>query len=269
VQVLLTYKLIALDIDGTLVNDQHEIMPLTKKIVQRAARNGLMIVLCTGRGPLNTLPILRELGIAGYMLNHNGAMTCYSEPFDVIDQDCFKIRNVEAIIEYCRKQKIHFDVCTANHLYCESLPQLAEQMYEQFLIHPILHENLLQMTEPILKLTLFGTTAEMDQAQRDCALLTRDLSLIRSDTMSIDFVLPHVSKGRALAKLCEQLKISAEQVIAIGNYYNDLQMLEFAGVGVAMGNSPADLQTIADEITLSNNEEGVYYTLKKHLQMNV
>jgi Cof subfamily protein (haloacid dehalogenase superfamily) len=265
-------RLIALDVDGTLVNDEHQIMPMTKKIVRELAERGLMIVLCTGRGPRNTLPILEELGIDGYMLNHNGAVTCHSRPYRVLEQSTFPVRLVSQVIDYCRQTGVHFDLCTADELYCESLADDVREMYEHFLIRPVKMENAMSLAEPIVKLTLFGEPSQMDRVQADFTKQfvdrhewTDQLVMIRSDIRFIDFMLPNVSKGIALHQLCVKYEIDPSQVIAIGNYYNDQQMIEFAGVGIAMANSPDDLKSLADDVTASNNEEGVYHALRKYI----
>jgi hypothetical protein len=176
------------------------------------------------------------------------------------------------VIDYCRQTGVHFDLCTANELYCESLADDVREMYEHFLIRPHLMENAMTLAEPIVKLTLFGDPSQMDRAEADFAKQiadgedwTNQLVMIRSDIRFIDFMLPNVSKGTALHQLCVKYEIDPAQVLAIGNYYNDQQMIEYAGIGIAMANSPEDLRQLADDVTASNNEEGVYQALRKYV----
>ncbi len=259
------FKMVALDVDGTLMNDDHEIMPLTKQIIRDLADLGLMIVLCTGRGPQNTLPVLEQLGISGYMLNHNGGVIARSEPLQWIRQETFELSLIAPILDYCRSAGVHFDLCTAFTLYCETLTPYEKEMYDAFLLTPVMVDDVLRVQEPPVKLTLFGPEAVMDAAEQFCRTIAHPLRMIRSDRRFIDFMLPGVSKGSALAALCATYGIVADEVIAIGNYFNDEEMIAFAGVGVAMANSPDGLKATADDVTRSNNEEGVYHALRKYV----
>lgn len=90
------------------------------------------------------------------------------------------------------------------------------------------------------------------------------LNMLRSGDFFIDLMHKDASKGAALQKLAEKRGIPAENVMAIGNYYNDLTMLTFAGLGVAMDNSPQEVKDAADAVTASNNEEGVKLALEKY-----
>lgn len=257
-------KLLALDVDGTLLDDEHRLSPLTRDIIREWAANGVMVALCTGRGPLNTLPVMEELEIEGYLLTHNGAVTCHSSPFRIIREQTFDVRKVAELIRYCRTEAVHFDLCTATELFCEQMRADVARMYEHFLIRPQPIVDALDWHQSLVKLTLYGEPEQMDKAQRDCAcLLPSGLQMTRSDLRFIDFMLTGINKGSALAELCRLYRIAPAEVMAIGNYYNDQQMIEFAGTGVAMGNAPADLQAIADQVAPSNNEDGVYHILKE------
>jgi Cof subfamily protein (haloacid dehalogenase superfamily) len=258
-------KLIALDVDGTLVNDEHQLTTRVIEAVRTASQKGVMVALCTGRGPFNTLPVFEKLGINGYMLSHNGGVTCYSEPYRVLEQSTFHVAEVQTLIEYCRGQQVHFDLCAVEQLYCETIGEYEQKMYQHFLIEPVLLDDVLHLTEPIVKLTLFGERTHMDVVERDCANIPHGFNMIRSDERFIDFMLPNISKGAALARLCKRYEIAPEEVLAIGNYYNDCEMITFAGIGIAVANAPDDLKALADDVTTSNNEDGVYHALKKYV----
>jgi Cof subfamily protein (haloacid dehalogenase superfamily) len=258
-------KLIALDVDGTLVNDEHRLTERVRDAVAAAFASGVMVALCTGRGPANTLPVFEKLGISGYMLSHNGGVTCHSAPYRVLESSSFAVAAVRPVIEYCRKHNVHFDLCSVDHLYCETMGEYEQQMYQHFLIDPVLMDDVMTLAEPIVKLTLFGEQAQMDGIERDCAAIAHGLNMIRSDARFIDFMVPDISKGASLARLCARYGIARSEVLAIGNYYNDREMIAFAGVGIAVANAPEDLKALADDVTTSNNDDGVYYALKKYV----
>ena len=90
-----------------------------------------------------------------------------------------------------------------------------------------------------------------------------ELNIVRSGEYFIDIMKEGTTKGKALAMLANHLNVKPKDVVAIGNYYNDLDMLQYAGLGIAMDNSPEDVKAAADVVTLSNNEDGVRLALEK------
>ena len=139
------------------------------------------------------------------------------------------------------------------------------KMYRIFGIEPLWVPDLADVNHRLVKMTIFGSSAEMDQAERDWPTLHCPLSIIRSGERFIDIMHPQASKGNALRKLAEEMGVDRTQVMAVGNYYNDLGMLEFAGLGVAMANAPEDLKRKADAVTLNNNEDGVAHALHRYV----
>lgn len=264
---MLNYRLIALDVDGTLLNDDYELTENTIKTLHRIHKAGGSIVLCTGRGPVSTIPVLEQLGLEGVLITHNGAATVEAPGPKLLHQFSFDIQDVEPMISYCRKQNIHFDVCTALDMYVEKMGEREASMYKKYMIIPKHIDDLLALPEQIVKLTLFGSEEEMDRAEQDLnsASLPQELHWIRSGVEFIDIMLHFVSKGEALRQLAEQWHIPSSEIIAIGNYYNDIDMIRFAGLGIAMDNSPEAVKKAANQVTLSNNEEGVHQALLQYV----
>lgn len=129
------YKLIALDVDGTLLNDDHHLSDENKEAIAEVTRLGGQIVLCTGRSPQNSIPFMEEMGLSGYVLGHNGAATVRVNDRKVLHQFGLDARGLDPYIEYCRQHDIHFDVNTAFDMYVdnvENLTQEANFMYEHF-----------------------------------------------------------------------------------------------------------------------------------------
>ncbi len=260
----MNFKLIALDVDGTLINDDHVLTDLTKKAVRSAYEQGCRIVLCTGRAPQSTLPILEELGLGGAVITHNGAATIDGSTREVLAVDAFGLEQIMPLIAYSRTNQVHFDANTVFHLYVESLTESEMSMYEKFFVKPLLLKRIEEINEPIVKFTFFGEKSVIDRMERDPQLHVSGLRIMRSGDAFIDVMAANVSKGHALKVLSQKLGIPREQILAIGNYYNDLEMLEFAGVGVAMDNSPEQVKLGADYVTASNNEDGVFAALSRY-----
>lgn len=264
----MNYRLIALDVDGTLLNDHHELTDQTIETIQEVHDQGCYIVLCTGRAPVSTLPILEQLGLEGTMITHNGAVTVHADERgqSLVNEFTFNLSEIEPLLAYARREGIHFDVCTAFNMYIERVGEYEKMMYKKFLINPKLVTSVSELGVPIVKFTLFAVPEVLDRVQRDWEeqKLYGNLSMIRSGDLFIDVMNPVANKGNALKALAATLEIKPEEIVAIGNYYNDLEMMDFAGLGIAVENSPDDVKKAADVVTSSNNDEGVHAAIRKY-----
>lgn len=255
----MSFHIIALDVDGTLLNDQYEITEETRQAVRAASDLGAEIVLCTGRGPANTVPVMERLGLQGVLITHNGAVTVKMPGSEIMAQESFRIEDLRGLVHYCRDQRIHFDVCTAKEMYIERWSDEEKAMYDKYMLSPRLVEDCLRMEEPIVKLTMFGSREQMDEVELELPKtnVPGELHWSRSGAQFIDIMSRRATKGNALRKLAEQRNVPARCIMAIGNFYNDIDMIAFAGLGIAMDNSPDEVKAAADTVTASNNLEGV------------
>ncbi|NEW08693.1 HAD family phosphatase [Paenibacillus sp. SYP-B3998] len=262
------YKLIALDVDGTLLNDQYVLTDKTKQTIQEVHDAGCHIVLCTGRAPASTLPILQELGLEGTMITHNGAATVHADEQGqtLVNEFAFSLQEIQPMLDYVRKDGIHFDVCTPFNMYIERIGEYEKQMYKKFMIDPKLVTDVSELQLPIVKFTLFAKPEVLDRVEQEweAQKLYGSLRMIRSGDLFIDVMNAKANKGNALKALATTLEVEANEVMAIGNYYNDLEMMAFAGLGVAVANSPEGVKQAADAITASNNEDGVHEAIAKY-----
>lgn len=262
------YKLIALDVDGTLLNDDHVITEQTAKTIQEASLQGAEIVLCTGRGPQNSIPFMENLGLSGgYVISHNGAATVNVDNREVIHQYAMDSKAMVPYLDYFRKEGVHFDVNTAFHMYVDDVEGLAVEvrsMYENFLMLPAVLPPLENFQDPIVKVTAFGLSETLDRVHQEIGAWTPEFNILRSGEYFLDLMHPEASKGNALKQLAERRGFHQEEILAIGNYYNDITMLTFAGLGIAMDNSPLEVKAAANEVTASNNEDGVHEALLKY-----
>lgn len=261
------YSLIALDVDGTLLNDNYELTERTVSTLRQVHEAGSRIVLCTGRSPESSVPIMEQLGFEGVLIAHNGAATVETPGSQLLHEFSFPIEDVAALVQYCRAEQVHFDMNTSWKMYVENVGDVEAAMYEKYMAAPEQVEDVLALSASIVKFTMFGSQEAMDRVEQNLASLGLPPSLhaIRSGVYFIDVMLKSVSKGRALSKLSELWGIEASSILAMGNYYNDIDMLRFAGLGIAMDNSPEEVKLAADAVTLSNNEEGVAEALMRYV----
>jgi Cof subfamily protein (haloacid dehalogenase superfamily) len=260
-------KLLAIDVDGTLLHDDHHLSERTKNAIGQIKERGVKVVLATGRGPMSCFPIMEELALTDPLITHNGAVIVDPQTKHVALEIGFKAEELIPIIQYCRQTGIHFDACTAFEMYIEGRNSEADQMYKKFFAYPKLVADTSLLTDQIVKFTLFGDERQMDQSLEEVVPKFPDWSIIRSGERFIDVIHPQATKGSALKRILKEQDIHPEQVVAFGNYYNDLEMIELAGVGVAMENSPEQIKRLADRVTVSNNEDGVAEIIEELLMI--
>ncbi|WP_435921664.1 Cof-type HAD-IIB family hydrolase [Paenibacillus sp. DYY-L-2] len=262
------YKLIALDVDGTLLNDEHVLTAGTAETIKKIADEGTEFVLCTGRAPVNSIPYMREIGLKGYVITHNGAATVDVETEEIVHEFAMNPKGLNRYIDYCREHGVHYDINTTFALYvpgAAGLSQEALDMYHLYMMEPKDLPAWADFSEPIVKMTITAEMKELDKIHADWNLwASEEFNILRSGDFFIDIMHKDASKGAALQKLAEKRGFRADEVMAIGNYYNDLTMLTFAGLGVAMDNSPVEVKAAANAVTASNNEEGVKLALEKY-----
>lgn len=256
----LKYKLVALDVDGTLLNGDGILTQKTIDTVQKVYKMGVHVVISTGRSLNQTRPILDELGIEGILISHNGATTIRTDNKEILHEFSYDIEEVADIVKYCRKHDIHFSICTAFEFYIERIDAYQTELYKKHHLVPTMHDDVLGLTEKVMKFTV-------DDQQKIDGWREIDLKNLRkiSDGFFQDIIHPQAHKASALEKVLNKLNIDQSEIIAIGDFYNDIEMLEYAGLGIAMGNAPDDLKAIADVVTKSNNEDGVCYALENYL----
>ncbi|MBD3919521.1 HAD family phosphatase [Paenibacillus sp. PR3] len=260
---VLPFELIALDVDGTLLTDDHELTEGTRQAVREAGLRGAEIMVCTGRGPGGAFQIMDKLGLQGIVITHNGAATIDADDKRIVHQYEFTLEQATRYMNYCWEQGVHFDLNTAFDLYLfNELDQEGLDMYAKYGIVPIVIEKD-QIPTGLVKMTVFADPKTLDKVEAEWRTWETELQIIRSGEYFIDIQHPSANKGSALEQYAKQQNIPRERVMAIGNYYNDIGMLHFAGLGVAMDNSPEDVKEAADEHTLSNAEDGVMHALNK------
>jgi Cof subfamily protein (haloacid dehalogenase superfamily) len=264
-------RLIATDIDGTLLNPQFQISPDDLAALRRAHAAGIEIVVVTGRRHTFALPIVQQLGFDLWLISSNGAVTrsLSGETFhrDLMPrQTCLDI--VGAMQEFRGNTVLTFDKETKGALVLEHLDDMSPSIRRWLeknmpyidLIAPI--ENALT-TDP-LQAMFCGPLARMKNALHTlhAAKLDNRVTILRTeyperDLSMIDVLNAGCSKGHALERWCAHRGYQRSEVMAIGDNHNDVEMLEFAGHPVIMGNACDELRSRGWRVTGSNGECGI------------
>lgn len=257
------YSMIALDLDGTLTNSQKVVTPRTRETLLGAMDPGAVVVLASGRPTYGIEPVADCLEMdrrGGYVLSYNGGK----------------------IVDWRTKQELYakhlpHDVLPVLHRYAREhqhallgysgfdiLTEMPDDRYaaEESRInsmHIKAVDDLLEaLPDQPTKLLLTGDPSDMLRAEEELLDLVGDrMDVFRSAPFFLELVPKGIDKAQSLQRLLSVLKLTARDLIAFGDGYNDLSMLRFAGMGVAMANAAPEVRAAADHVTASNDEDGV------------
>lgn len=273
----MTYKLICIDIDGTLLNRNHQISNCTKRAIRAAMNRGYIVTLVTGRRYLSTVDYARELDLDLPLICYNGGAILHSRSGQLLHAASIPRDFAHKIVRAWTGVSVPVFV----YRYSMAPPDVYHQNDSD---HPRVKtnlaaegpnvatvENLLQaVTWDPLRIMTYGYKEATEQCYHQFQDLYRQEKsqvyfTADQDTRYLE-VLPHeATKANGLRWLCEYYKLSPNQVVAFGDNYNDLDMLEWAGLGVAMGNAVPEAKAVADLVTADRDKDGVAQVLERLL----
>ena len=261
----MAYKLIAIDVDDTLLDNSLNIPERVSRAVRKATEKGVRVVLCTGRTKKGGQRFYDELGLDTLYITAGGA-----EVYDAAGHALFT-RGVDPplvkkILEYAGQHDIHAQVYIDGELVY-SKKNYYSDLYEQSYGHPgIVEPDLLKMPRIITPKVLFVIDEDrIAGVKEDVEQRFPMLTIKQSKPVYLEFAHPSVNKGEALAFTASHYGIDRRDVIAIGDTDIDIPMLEYAGLGVAMANAAPHVQAAADIICPSNEEGGVADVIEKYV----
>lgn len=262
------YKLIALDLDGTLYNDDIMITPKTIEALIKAQEMGLHVAISSGRplpGLFHARDTLKLQEHHGMLVSYNGGKVVDTTTHEILYQNTIPLDLCIEILEHIKKYPVHpmiddgevlyvedknayrvHEEHTNNSMDCVEVPSLID-----FLDYPLV--KILTSIDPEKLPEVLKIIGEPFKGKVD---------FVQTAPYYIEAVPLGTSKALGLSKVCEKLDITPEQIIAFGDAANDLEMIQFAGHGVCMANGCDELKACADEVTLSNNEDGIAHTLE-------
>jgi len=270
-------RLIALDIDGTLLDSRWKLSEPNRAAICEAARRGIEVALVTGRRYDFALPVAQDLGCPLTMIVNNGGMIRASSGETRL-RHLLAADVARSVLEMCALWRngaaVIFDRPRANQLMLERLDaddSIRYAYYSRNLDFIGLAQPLAScLTEDPLQVMFSGTVAEMEEAERllldspvaEQVRLAATKYAARNFAM-LDVLPPGCTKGTALEEWAERQGLRREEILAIGDNHNDLEMLRFAGIPVVMGNSVPELKTFGWHETHSNDESGVAAAIER------
>ena len=268
-----SYKLLVIDVDGTLVGRDGNILPEDREALARAADLGVEISLSTGRAAQACFGIINDLVLDGYHIFFDGALVSSPVQNKEIYAHPLSGTVVKQAVEFARLNDISIDFYSATDYFIERETWSSTVHRDFFGVLPtIVDFTGLWLRERIIKGGIVATSPQEVAKARNFHHEFNDslyFSWVKTPTYpEIDFinvVAPGVSKAKALKALASHLGIALTDVIAIGDGTNDISILSSAGLAVAMGNAPAEVKAVADYVTLDVERGGIAAAIKKSL----
>lgn len=261
------YKLMAVDIDGTLLNDSGELTENTKNAIRQWVDKGLIFTIASGRPIQGIEGLNKTLDLDVPFITYNGAMVVLGKSKQVLYEQKLSRSDAEEIIKLGEKYNVTIMIWKDNELYVPTLNERVNKYKIISGVEPIVIDNMEKLIESgVTKILWYDEVENIEKYQKEIGrCLSDSVNFHPSRPYFMEFVDKNASKAIAMEKLGRYYGIKQSEMIAVGDGFNDLSMIQYAGLGVAMANSPDEVKEKADYITLSNEEDGVAHVIYKFI----
>lgn len=263
----MTYKLLAVDIDGTLLNNNREITDKTKKAIHQAIDSGIIFTISSGRPIQGVEMITRKLEVDIPVITYNGAMVITGTSRKIIYSCTVKEEDALQIERLGNQYNTTIAIWSDNKLFVNRADERAVQYSQLSGIEPRVYNDVRELFgKGINKILWYDEIERINGFKNELKeVLSPSVNFHTSQPFFLEFVDVAASKAIALEKLGLHYDIGRDEMIAVGDGFNDLSMIEYAGLGVAMENAPDEVKEAADFITLSNENDGVAHVIEKFI----
>lgn len=262
-----TIRLVALDIDGTLLNSRDQLSPAVAEAVRRAVERGVQVTLATGRWYASARRWAARVGTGAPIISHSGARVTRQEPEDDLLHLRLPLQPAREIVAFLDEHRIAANLTVGAYTYMRPRPGL-----DPARVPPdvrVAERYLPFVTESPTSVLIFDPRGIVAVSARFASRFVEEIAFQTNRTSGTADHLtlhhPQVDKGRALAMVCAEVGIPPEQALAIGDAESDTAMFRVAGVSVAMGNATAAVQACATAVAPTNDEDGVAWALHHFL----
>ena len=266
----MSYKMIVLDLDGTLMSSKNEILPETKQALFKAQENGVMIVLASGRPTYGMIKAAKELRLdeyPGYILSYNGGRIISVQTDELIYDKSLTPEICHELYDLAREMNVNIMAYEDEAIITEDDDQYIRK---EGAINNMPLNRVKGFKEAItfnsVKCLCTGEPEYLEEVEMKFKeRLGERLSVMRSMPFFLEIMPQNINKAYSLQKLLDHVGLDKSQLIACGDGYNDLPMIEFAGLGVAMGNAVDEVKAAANYVTASNNDNGIAQVIEKFI----
>lgn len=265
----MTIKLIAIDIDGTLIDDNHLLPKEVITALQKKSREGVKVVLCSGRPIIGMLPYVKQLDLLKenqYTIGYNGAAVIDNLDQSIIVDHTLTYDDYLIFEPLSRQLGVEMHTLDLTGMYTANRSISPYTVFDSHATQMPLHYCPAAEMDPEMHISKMMYCAEPDilsaAIKKIPATYFEEYHLVNSMPFFFEILNKKASKGQAVADLARRLGIKQSEVMTIGDNENDVDMLEYAGLAVAMGNATPNVKAVADYITKTNNEGGVAYAVE-------
>ncbi len=266
-----SYKLAAIDLDETLLGRDHLISARNARAVRAMTELGVLCMVASGRMHEATTRYAEELGLTGPIISYNGAMVKEVATGEVWHHVRVPAEPAAEVIDFCAEHGLHLNFYLNDHLYVSERGEWAEFYLRQTgsPMEAIGDLRSLRGQEPT-KMILINNPAKTDELLgRFRAQFGERLYITKTNPEYLEFMNPAASKGAALELVARRLGIEQREVIAFGDGHNDIPMIRWAGLGIAMGTGKQEAMTVADRIAPPFDEDGFGMIVEELLAMRI
>jgi Cof subfamily protein (haloacid dehalogenase superfamily) len=263
------YKMLVLDMDDTLLTDDHKISEENKEMLFRAQELGVFVVLASGRPTLAMTSFAKELKLDdnnSYMLSFNGAVITDLKEDKVLFEQTLTQQQIHELYDYSLISKTHIITYIDGNILSETDSEYIEiEKTITGLAHHKVASFKKAVTSAAVKCILLEEPSYLKKVEKDLKKTMPHLSVSMSKPFFLEVAQNGIDKAASVKFLAEKLNILQSEIIAVGNAGNDLSMIEYAGLGVWVDNVDPELRDRADFIVASNNNHGVAEVVRRFI----
>jgi len=261
-------KLVALDLDGTLIGRDLVVRPRVKEAISRMTDAGVMGCIITGRMYRAAVPFARELGLTAPVVCYQGAAVIDPETNEVLRDTPLPIETVRRIIDVVEGDRMHLQLYRNDEYYCEERNRFSELYASIAGVQPVIVPSLRESFafSPATKAVIVTDPPEASAyVERMRQMMDGVAYVTRSYPEFVELINPAVDKGDALRFVADRVGVDLADVIAIGDSWNDAPLLRAAGFGVAMGSAPPELREVAGAMVGDVANDGVAEAIERYV----
>ncbi|SEI95595.1 hypothetical protein SAMN02910453_1686 [Lachnospiraceae bacterium A10] len=269
------YKAIALDLDGTLTNSKKEVSKRNKEAVRKAAEQGVKIILASGRpipGVTKIAKILHLEEVGGYILSYNGGLIVDCKTGEVIRRETIPTEYYHTIVQTARKHGVTAMTYDSEGIITENPTDKYCELEARINNIPIKKKYPLEEAaaeDPVVKFLVVGEPEDLKPVYEELnAKLNGAVNIFYSEPYFMEITPQGIEKASSLDLLLHAIGLDQKHLMACGDGFNDIPMLRYAGLSVAMENAQPETKEWADYIAPSNDEDGVAVAIEKYIKLS-
>lgn len=267
----MAYELLVMDLDGTLTNSEKKITSKTKEALFRIQKEGVHIALASGRPTPGVIGLAEELELeryGGYILSYNGANVMRMDTKEVIFQNVIPKEFIEPLYKAALAEQVGIISYSSNEIISGTEIDHYMEMESKITGMPIrkVKDFPTFIDFPVNKCLMTAEGSYMEQVLKRMKERFPALNLFRSEPYYLEVMPQDVDKAYSLSRLLEHTGLNRKQMICCGDGFNDISMIRYAGLGIAMANAQPEVKKEANYITGSNDEDGIAQVIEKFIE---